>query len=52
MEKIQQLFNQIINDPLIITLVVLSLGAFSGIVLCEIGLRFDKFVTFIMGDES
>lgn len=52
MEKIQQLFNQIINDPLIITLGVLCFGFSSAIELCEIGSRFGKFVTFIMGDES
>jgi hypothetical protein len=52
MQKIQQLFNQAINDPLIITLLVLCLGAFSAIVVCEMGSRFGKFVTFITGDES
>ena len=52
MEKAQQLYSQAINDPLIITLVALCVGAFSVIMLCEIGSRFNKFVTLIMGDES
>lgn len=52
MERFQQLFNQAINDPLIVTLAVLCLGVFSAFLVCEIGARFGKFVTYITGDES
>jgi hypothetical protein len=52
MDKVYSIFNQAINDPLIVTLAVLCLGVFSAFAVCEIGSRFGKFVTFISGDES
>lgn len=40
-----------ISDPLIITLGLLSMGVFVGVMVCEGLATLPKFVKFVMGDE-